>query len=1128
MGTQPNFYKEIISKLGKLDKKEQAFVTLVGLFLSLIIITLVYTSFSFLEMILNHSSLLRTIIFFIIVIVSAASLGFLFLKPLTRYFDLFGNRNYYKTAGKVALYFPQVKDDLLNAMQLVSIGNEKSLYSSGLIDASFKNVYERTRDIRFDSVVDFRKAKQLFLYFISIGVIALILFLFVPGMQAASYRLLNYNREFIPPQKYTIKVLPGNAEVTKGEDVNVAVKISGGVPSSVFLSIKEEDKTDFENQKLTADSNGVYNFSYKSARSSFKYFAFAEDSRSEEFTINVIDRPIIKNLDITVTPPSYSGIPAFQQKDNGNISALKGSKVEIKFLSTKELKDSKIIFEDTSEVNFKEESVRSSGSFRIMKDNSYKIIIEDFAGNKNLSPITYQIKSLYDEYPAIEMITPKENVSLGNDNRLPMILKVADDYGFTKLELHYRLSASRYEPPQKEFSLFEIPLTKGEKEISVEYIWNLSNLSLGTDDVISYYLEIFDNDNVSGPKSSKTEILTIRVPSLDEVLAGVEESHSNIENELKETVKEADELKKELEKIDNELKQDKTELTWEEKQKVESTLDKFEKLQDKIENANDQMNKLRQEMQENNLLSKETMEKYMELQKLMDQLTSEDMKEAFKKLQDMLQKMNRQQTQDALQNFKMDEEKFKKSIERTLNLLKRIQIEQKVDELLKRSETMAEKQKEIQDQTNKNDLSDKSNNEQLNQQQEQMTKDLEKFSEELEKLSQKMDELSDMPKEDMEKMKEDFQKQENQKQSQQASENIKQNQKQMAMQNQQQLQQNMSQMNKQLQQLQSSMMQMNQMQTFTDMMKVLDNMIDLSKQQEDLKKESQQLEPNSSSFNENAQEQSNVQKNLDKIIKQLSEISQKTFAISPEMGKSLGNAEKEMMKSIQSLQNRNGSMASMSQGEAMKSLNEAATMLKGSMEAMMQGNGQGGMMSLMQQLKQMSGQQMDLNNMTQQLQQMQQGQLTPQQQSEFQRLGQQQDLIRKSLEQLNKEAKEHGQSKSLASNLEDVLKQMQEVVTDMNTEKLDDKLVQKQEKILSKLLDAQRSINERDFEKNRESNTANNILKESPSDLNLSSEEGKDKLKDELNKAVREGYTRDYENLIRRYFEALQEKKIKN
>ncbi len=1126
--TQSNYYKEILTKLDKLDKKEQAFVTFIGLLLSLIIIILVGISFSFLEMIFNHSSVLRTIIFSIIVLIALSSFGFLFVKSLIRYFDFFGKRNHYKTAGKVAIYFPQVKDDLLNAMQLVSVGSGNSMYSHGLIDASFKNVYERTKGLQFESVVDFKKVRELFVYFLSIFAIASLLFIFVPGMQAASYRLINFNREFIPPQKFSFDIIPGNSEITKGENVFISIRVSGGIPSSVYLALKNQEETDFQNQKLMADSNGIYKFDYKSARNSFKYYAFAEDSRSEEFEIEVIDRPVIRNLDVTITPPAYSRIPEFQQKDNGNISALKGSKVKISINSTKELKEAKLIFDDSAKINLSKESEEAFGSFRIIKDNSYKIIIEDLAGNKNLSPITYLIKTFYDDYPAIEMISPKGSVSLGNDNRLALLLKVADDYGFTKLILYHRLSASRYETPQKEFTSFEIPISKDEKEISVDYVWNLSNLSLGTDDVVSYYLEVFDNDNISGPKSAKTEILTIRVPSLDELLAGVEESHSNIDQDLKETIKEAEELRKDLEKIDQEMKQDKKELSWEEKEKIESTLDKFEKLQEKIQDVSEELNKLTQEMQENQLLSEETLEKYMELQKLMDQLTSDEMKETFKKLQEMMQTLSRQQTQDALQNFKMDEDKFKKSIERTLNLLKRIQIEQKIDELLKRSEMMTEKQEKIQKQTNESDLSDKSQSEQLGEQQEQMTEDIKKFSEELDKLSEKMDELKDLPKEEMDKLQEEFKKQENQQKSQQASQNMKQNNKQMAKENQQQIQQNMSQMNQQLQQLQSSMMQMNQMQTFTDMMKILDNLINLSKQQEELKKEAQQLEPNSSAFNENAQKQNNLERNLEKILKQMSELSQKTFAISPEMGKTLGDAQREMLKSIQSLQNRNGNMASINQGEAMKSLNEAATLLKGSMEAMMQGGGQGGMMSLMQQLQQMSGQQMGLNNMTQMLQQMQQGGLTPQQQSELQRLGQQQNVIKKSLEQLNKEAKEQGQSKSLSSNLENILKQMEEVVKDMNTQKLDDNLVQKQEKILSKLLDAQRSINERDFEKNRESNTGQNIARESPTDLFLSADDDKEKLKDELNKAIREGFTRDYENLIRKYFEAIQKKKINN
>jgi hypothetical protein len=198
------------------------------------------------------------------------------------------------------------------------------------------------------------------------------------------------------------------------------------------------------------------------------------------------------------------------------------------------------------------------------------------------------------------------------------------------------------------------------------------------------------------------------------------------------------------------------------------------------------------------------------------------------------------------------------------------------------------------------------------------------------------------------------------------------------------------------------------------------------------------------------------------------------------------------------------------------------------MESMMQGGGQGGMMSLMQQLQRMSGEQMNLNNLTQMLQRMQQGGLSPQQQLEMQRLVQQQQLIQKSLEQLNQEAKLSGQSKKLPTDLDNILRKMQEVITDMQGEKLDADLIQKQENILSKLLDAQRSINERDYEKERESRSSETVLRESPAELNISNPNALNKIRDELNKAVKEGYLRDYEDLIRKYYETLQKEDIKS
>jgi len=131
-------------------------------------------------------------------------------------------------------------------------------------------------------------------------------------------------------------------------------------------------------------------------------------------------------------------------------------------------------------------------------------------------------------------------------------------------------------------------------------------------------------------------------------------------------------------------------------------------------------------------------------------------------------------------------------------------------------------------------------------------------------------------------------------------------------------------------------------------------------------------------------------------------------------------------------------------------------------------------------------------------------------------------VIRKSLDELNREVRESGKSKSMLSNLNETLKQMQEVITDMKTERLDDDVIQKQERILSKLLDAQKSVNERDYEKERESNTAENKSGLSPAQLNLNKTSRDALLKELLNNSKREGYSPDYEELIKKYYDLLQ------
>ena len=314
-----SFYKEIISKLELLVKKEYFELLLFGLFAALIITIGTFTVFSLVEMISYFNSTIRTVLFFIFLLISIGAISYLIILPLLKYFNVIGGRNYFYSANKVGKYFPEIKDDLLNAMQLVSSDKTKTIYSPALLDAAFKNVYERAKPIKFESIVDLSKVKKLAKYFILLFAFCALLFVFVPGLQAASNRLISFNQEFIPPAKFYFEVFPGNDEITKGQNVDFVVVIKGEVPKKVFLLTREESQTNFEEHELQKDSVGEYKFSIQQLRSSLFYYASAEEIQSEEYQIKVIDRPVIRSLDVKVISPSYASIPVLEQKDNGNV-----------------------------------------------------------------------------------------------------------------------------------------------------------------------------------------------------------------------------------------------------------------------------------------------------------------------------------------------------------------------------------------------------------------------------------------------------------------------------------------------------------------------------------------------------------------------------------------------------------------------------------------------------------------------------------------------------------------------------------------------------------------------------------------------------------------------------------------
>lgn len=1118
-------YKEnLLNKISSFLRTKSLLNISVGILKSLFYGIILFAILILLEAVFYFSPTYKFAALIFLTIALLALISSFIFNPVIKYLNAGSIKEILKGSDEIGNYYISVKDNLLNSIQLIKQNYNTS--SKNLANAAFEETFAKVKNLNFSELLNYSRLKKYFILLFGITLIIIVSLMSSQILQESAFRLLDYNNEYVRPNDFGLEVLTKNEKITKGTNLNVEVKSYGLTPEDIFISIKSNSESEFSQHKVKKDSNNIYTLQLRNIQNSFTYFAHKDNVTSSQFEISVTSLPVIKSANFEIIPPSYSKMPKTLQKNNGNITALKGARINFSITSTNTLSQAIRITNDEKYDTLSFVDRLITDRFKITTDELYYFRLLDDENNTNENPIKYTVKVINDNYPEISILKPEQISLAPSSDIVSMSYTIKDDFGFSRLSLRYYVSSNT--DNLADYNSIDVSIPKEELEQNLYYNWDISRIGLRENDVLSYYLEIFDNDMVSGPKKTRSPIYKLRIPSLDELFAEAENKQESAIEDLTQTLKEAEELKYEMEQIQNELKQNEKKIDWNEKERIEETTKSFEKLADKITEIQEKLDNMRKNMTENNLLSEETMEKYNELQDLMDELNSEELKKAMQDMQNSLEQLMRNKVQKSLENLSMNEKMFQKSIERTLNLLKKIQIEQKMDEVIKRTEKINEDLENLSNKTRESkDSNNSEENKNLAQDQKSIDDQIKKLNDKLEKLRNKMGEVNDSPIEQMQDIKENFDNQKNQELSKEAMQQLQESNKFDALKKQEQLSSNMQSMQNQLQQMQEQMQQQSQQMVMQNMLKAIDNIIGLSKEQESLKNETEKFKDSPNELSQKAQTQMEMKQNLDNILKQLSDLSQKSFAITPEMGEALGKAKNNMNNSISGMQNRNSQQSLLSQMEAMNNMNEAASFLQNSLQNMMQGggNGSGGMMSMMQQLQQMAQQQMGLNKMTQM---MKQGQLSLQQQAQLQRLAQEQGAIQKSLHELNREAREAGDSKKISSNLEKILSDMNEVISGLNTKKVDDDLIKAQEKILSKLLDAQTSLNERDFEKNRESLSGKNFNLESPNELNLNTEQAKDALREELLKSINEGYSKDYENLIRRYFESLNEKTENN
>lgn len=818
-------------------------------------------------------------------------------------------------------------------------------------------------------------------------------------------------------------------------------------------------------------------------------------SKSPEPATQIVEKPEILNMQVELVFPRYTNLPPKIIKDN-RIRAIAGTKAKITITCNKELKSANI--KKNIPMNVKKNN--ASGEIIIKKDDDYYIELRDKDGYSNESP-HYEIDAIPDNPPEVQIIEPGKNITIDERMVVPLKISIYDDYGIDAVELKAEITG-------RNETTFIILKQKSENSV-FNYNWNLSTLGFLPEDTISYHVEAKDNDNINGPNIGKSDTYQIRFPSLFEIYKDTEEAQSSENIKLQNVLQEQKDLKERIEKFIKSMSYGE-EFDWTKEKELESIHKGEEKVKENLENILKNMQTTTDRLSKSLFVNESTLEKIAEIHELLGQVLTTEMKELLDKINKALRQIEPSEKQKSLMETQFSQKEFEEKIDRTLNLLKRIQAEQKLDALINEVNQLADRQqKNIF--PNKNAIREEKS---IKKETGDVRNNLEKLSQDLKetdkRASEKLKETSsEIDEKELEKKMDDLIKKLEsalEKGGEKIDENVSPELKGLA---------------KKLSEIKNDFKEKSMQEILSAIEKTIDYGLIISSSGNEINEVSPCI--SEEKRQELAGKENNLKQGIVIFEKEYMELTKKFVFINPHLINDIQKAQENLSQSVEALTNGQTQQALYCSREGIGKVNSITFYLIKLHEELSNAPPGGGSGSFMDSLKNLSKRQENLNELTKNIDKLikKNGGLTPQQEGILQQMAFEQSLIKQALEELEK----HSQSLSeKIGNFGGTLNDMEDVEKGLKNKETDEKVQQRQRRILTRLLDAQKSIRQREAGKQWKSTSGQGFeIKEQPADLPESVKDIKKKILSEIENIPDEKIPFEYRELVEDYYKRLSE-----
>lgn len=387
---------------------------------------------------------------------------------------------------------PKLREDLLSAVELGQAQSGAVFDSEQFRSLVQSDVAARMEKLDMEKLLPAQLLRRYVFIAAGIGVACVVAFA-LTGFQFGTLmmRALLPMANFARVSKVQVKIIepaPAEMRVPQGDTLPLVIELSGQRANKAFL----ETFTPNGGREIVPMSpvgTDRFTATIQVGRENVHYRVRAGDALTKKYQLEAVARPAVVKFQKSYVYPAYAKLePKVVMEENGDLTGLEGSEVELRLRTNQKVREAELRIEQGKENTVV--PLTADGDVFVAKvplvvSGIYRVhLVGAESGFENKFSPEYELRAEPDLVPQVELTLPRQDLILPSNEIVDVLGTAADDLALAKVAQWVKINDGQW----KETTLAE----SSGAEAKVERRWDLFEQGVKPGDLVTMKLVATD------------------------------------------------------------------------------------------------------------------------------------------------------------------------------------------------------------------------------------------------------------------------------------------------------------------------------------------------------------------------------------------------------------------------------------------------------------------------------------------------------------------------------------------------------------------------------------------------------------------------------------------------------------